>query len=319
MWIASGRMSRGEYGAMSSSVRLRELAGFARGFDSPTNYFAGISWSEGLVPDNILCFHRSRQEHSVVGYEGISAKSGKYDQHPRFVLLCCLEDSGSIGVEHDIFNLSAGHAILVFPHQLHYYTELPEKFLFLFVTFDISREAVSEIAGLRSMPKLISPDVESRLRNFLACYEKGTVKASSESALNTSRSLQSLLYAIRDAPDASGAKEKSGSAEGTRATVHLIKRYIYGNLDRNINIADIAAHVGFSESYVRAAFKEHIGISLGQFVLAVRLTHSTNLLRTSEEKIGAISEACGFESQLSFSRAFKRTYGITPREYRKSA
>ena len=302
-----------------SSTCLQELAGRAREFESPRDYFAGVSWSAGLVPDNILCFHRSRQEHSIVGYEGISAKSGKYDQHPRFVLICCLEDSGSIGVEHDIFNLSAGHAILIFPHQLHYYTELPESFLFLFVTFDISREAVAEIADLRGRAKVISADVESRLGRFLASYEAGTGAASSESALNTSRSLQALLYAIHGSPDAHGVKEKSGSADGTRAIVHLIKRYIYGSLDRNISIADIAAHVGFSESYVRAAFKEHIGISLGQFVLAVRLTHSTNLLRTSAEKIGAISEACGFESQLSFSRAFKRTYGITPREYRKSA
>lgn len=43
---------------------------------------------------------------------------------------------------------------------------------------------------------------------------------------------------------------------------------------------------------------------------------ATELLRLTKMSIGDISKAVGYENQLHFSRAFKKIYNISPREWR---
>lgn len=39
-------------------------------------------------------------------------------------------------------------------------------------------------------------------------------------------------------------------------------------------------------------------------------------MRTTKSPIGDIAAACGYPNQLHFSRAFKKRYGASPREWR---
>ena len=111
--------------AARRSTLLKNIATSARRFPSPENYFSGTRGQHTFLPDNILCFHRSRPVHELGGHEGISQVSGKYDQHDRFVLILCLREGGTVGVETNLFSLEEGDALLIFPHQLHYYLDLP--------------------------------------------------------------------------------------------------------------------------------------------------------------------------------------------------
>ena len=85
-----------------------------------------------------------------------------------------------------------------------------------------------------------------------------------------------------------------------------------------ITIAEIADIVDFSESHFMRYFKETMGTSFVDYLNEYRLTMSARLLQSSESSILNIAAEVGFENVSYFNRAFKKKYGITPSEYRKT-
>ncbi len=84
-----------------------------------------------------------------------------------------------------------------------------------------------------------------------------------------------------------------------------------------ISIADVASHAGFSTDYFNRIFFMHTGFNVMEYVRFRRLKNAARLLRTSCADILNIALESGYESHESFSRAFKKQYGISPCEYRK--
>lgn len=84
-----------------------------------------------------------------------------------------------------------------------------------------------------------------------------------------------------------------------------------------ISIEDVAKHAGFSTDYFNRIFFMHTGFNVMEYVRFRRLKNAACLLRTSRDDILNIALECGYESHESFSRAFKKQYGISPLEYRK--
>ena len=85
----------------------------------------------------------------------------------------------------------------------------------------------------------------------------------------------------------------------------------------DISIEDVAANAGFSTDYFNRLFLAHTGFNVMEYVLFTRLKSAALDLRMSEKSILEIALDCGYTSHESFSRAFKKQYGITPSEYRK--
>ncbi|MDH2925210.1 AraC family transcriptional activator of mtrCDE [Nicoletella semolina] len=65
-------------------------------------------------------------------------------------------------------------------------------------------------------------------------------------------------------------------------------------------------------------FKQQIGRSPHAFVHKIRLQKAAMLLKQTSHSVLTISLSCGFLSETHFGKAFKRQYGVTPSEYRKS-
>ncbi|MDE6752095.1 MAG: AraC family transcriptional regulator [Eubacterium sp.] len=90
--------------------------------------------------------------------------------------------------------------------------------------------------------------------------------------------------------------------------------YINKNLHRKISVKDLAEDCGLSEDYISHLFKKEVGENLSSFILKQKLELSKTLL--FEEFDGSkISYMLGFCSQSHFISAFKKEYGITPREF----
>jgi AraC-like DNA-binding protein len=82
------------------------------------------------------------------------------------------------------------------------------------------------------------------------------------------------------------------------------------------SVHSLSQSVGLS----RSAFMARFGAAFGQPPMAVlrqlRMRHSAALLSTPILSIDQIARAVGYDSRSSFSRAFRRTYGMDPSEYR---
>jgi AraC-like DNA-binding protein len=224
------------------------------------------------------------------------------------VLLLALEGSGRVGVETDVWQFHAGEGMLLFPHQVHYYMDLPDEFCWLFVTFELERDARSVLEELRDRPRTLTPGCLEKLETFLSTYETG---ASPEQALQASVDLGHVLGEFKQGE----ALTAVGAGAGT---VSKVREFVFGHLADDLSVDAIAKEMGCSGSYLRERFREEAGISLGHFVRSVRLVQATQLLREGSLGVGEIAQQCGFGSFTTFSRAFSQVYGMSPSEYRKS-
>ena len=80
-------------------------------------------------------------------------------------------------------------------------------------------------------------------------------------------------------------------------------------------ISRIAA---MAPSTLLPVFKKVTGYSPIDYLLHVRLSKAAEMLLKSESPISEIAQDCGFSDSNYFSRQFKKSYGLSPREYRNS-
>lgn len=82
-------------------------------------------------------------------------------------------------------------------------------------------------------------------------------------------------------------------------------------------VESLAGQVGLSRSAFAAKFAELVGKPPMQYLTRVRLSKGALLLRTQAASLAAVAVAVGYESDVTFSKAFKRCFGVTPGEYRR--
>lgn len=92
--------------------------------------------------------------------------------------------------------------------------------------------------------------------------------------------------------------------------------FIEQNFQNDISVEDIAASCGLNRSYFGKIFHETTGKSPQAFLISYRMTKAAELLKLTELSIADIGNAVGYLNQLHFSRAFKKIYGIPPRQWR---
>lgn len=93
--------------------------------------------------------------------------------------------------------------------------------------------------------------------------------------------------------------------------------YIYENLNKRLQIEEVANAVGFHRSHLSRVFKEEMGMNIGDYIRMKKLETAANMLRYSEYEVAQISEIFAFSSQSHFIMLFKKAYGMTPREFRQ--
>jgi len=82
-------------------------------------------------------------------------------------------------------------------------------------------------------------------------------------------------------------------------------------------VASLACRVSLSRSAFSAKFKQLVGESPMQYVTQVRLAKAAALLRTNSATLAEVATSIGYDSEVSFSKAFRRSYAIAPGAYRQ--
>jgi AraC-like DNA-binding protein len=119
-----------------------------------------------------------------------------------------------------------------------------------------------------------------------------------------------LLYHERHSP----SLEASG-----RSGDHLVrhaKEFLLSNLQQEIRLSEVAAHLQISEEHLSRTFKQLTGQSVFTYLRSARLDYAKSLLLNSEQNISQIAIKSGFGSLAHFSRTFKEEAGVSPTSYR---
>lgn len=93
-------------------------------------------------------------------------------------------------------------------------------------------------------------------------------------------------------------------------------QYIRDHFDESITLNQLATVCNMSLSHFIRSFSKYLNRTPHEYLLSYRLQQSKRLLLISEESIERIAEQCGFHSASHFARAFRKSNGISPTEFR---
>lgn len=212
------------------------------------------------------------------------------------------------------FQVKSGQGFMIFPDQINTYIadkQLPWEYVWLEFDGLRAKEAI-EVAGLTPDAPVYharSHDLrETMMNEMLYIAQHGNM---------TPFHLIGHLYLFLDALTGSAATMRISKGGRLRDFyIHEALAFIEHNFQNNISVEDIADNCGLNRSYFGKIFKEALGRTPQEFLLNYRMTKAAELLKLTALSIGDISQAVGYDNQLHFSRAFKNTYHISPREWR---
>lgn len=97
------------------------------------------------------------------------------------------------------------------------------------------------------------------------------------------------------------------------AAAYLKERYA-----EKITVRELAKQAKTSESNFYASFKKHFACAPMEYLNGYRLSIAAALLSETDRRINEICYSVGIGDPLYFSRLFKKNYGVSPREYRRT-
>lgn len=101
-----------------------------------------------------------------------------------------------------------------------------------------------------------------------------------------------------------------------KEVVKKVIDYIEKNLEKEISLDNISKNIGYSKFYLNRIFTEHTGITMYKYLQNRRLTVAAEKLVKTDKPIMQIAYEAGYDTQQSFSFAFKQIYLYPPKIYR---
>ncbi len=93
-----------------------------------------------------------------------------------------------------------------------------------------------------------------------------------------------------------------------------VETYIRTSYMQDITVQSIAEVFNLDRRYLSRLFKERYGVTIQEYLVAVRLENAARLLREGHP-VKESAEMCGYHERSHFSRMFYQRYGLWPREY----
>jgi AraC-like DNA-binding protein len=111
---------------------------------------------------------------------------------------------------------------------------------------------------------------------------------------------------------------ESTSTHARRRLADRVKLLLASDLSRRWTLADIGKAIGSSPVYLTQVFSQVEGIPLYQYQLQLRLARAVNMMDEYED-LSALAAELGFSSHSHFASAFRRAFGRSPTEFRRSS
>lgn len=101
--------------------------------------------------------------------------------------------------------------------------------------------------------------------------------------------------------------------------INQAEQYVKENFcDPNISLISVASHVCMSSAYFSTVFSQATGRSFISYLTAMRIEKAKDLLTNTNMKLADIALEIGYNEPNYFSHVFKKTVGMTPKEFRNS-
>ena len=230
-------------------------------------------------------------------------------------IVCTLEGEGAFRYGNTVYPLPPGKGFMCTlgdPESAYFYPGHARKpWIFLWMDFSGSTAVrmIEELSMQYGHVFDIPPD--SGLIRYLKSFRNQRRSIRFVSPTEGARIVCDVLALLGE-----NLERKDIDSPGNRL-VQAARAAISENLDRALNLGEIAARLKVSREHLTRIFRERTGITPQEFAAEERMQYAVRLLRDSFQSCEEIAEQTGYSGAVSFSRAFRRRFGYSPMQYRK--
>lgn len=251
------------------------------------------------------------ENKSMLIYKSVKKSSYNFPSHfhSNLEIVFCFYGKQKISVGDKEYILSGGDAAIIFPNTPHeYFTVTDEKTYMISVICNtklLSELLPDTITKHTQEPYLPSSELSDNVR---LAFE-GIAAADSEAQILgwTYIALSELLN-----------KLPLESRHGDRDLPARVVKYIDENFKEDLTIEHLSHFFGYHPSYIAHVFCDQLKISFRTYLGAVRSEYAAAQIRTTQKSLTEIAYDSGYNSLNTFCRCFKKHFGMTPSQYKKS-
>ena len=155
----------------------------------------------------------------------------------------------------------------------------------------------------------VTPEIRRKLQEISLAQRETSMFG----MLRAEACLQELLWLCMDA--ATNDRMISRMHQDDAFILQRIKSGIDADPGKAEKLDHMAREYGISISKLSRCFKETYGMPLHAYVIESRLCEGARLLAEGKLTIGEISERVGYAKQSQFAAAFRKRFGVLPKEY----
>lgn len=220
--------------------------------------------------------------------------------HESFEYMVVTEGTLHVRIGQQTYRVSAGNAMLFFPHQIHEFISKEDNYFRLcFFSPSLVEAFRQPNDGLIPSVNLFTPQ-----RDYIRELEL---------ANGNPLRLKGILYTLCGEFN-EGASYLSRPHGNT--PIAAIFAYVEKHFRGECTLAGLARETGYHYVYLSRCFKQNTGLTFIALVNGYRINEACYALQQSDAPVLQIAYDCGFRSLRNFNRAFKKTIGKTPGEYR---
>lgn len=93
-------------------------------------------------------------------------------------------------------------------------------------------------------------------------------------------------------------------------------QYIHAHYHEDISLDLLSDKIGISKNYLCTIFKADVNVSIVQYINNYRMEQAALLIQKDNVYLKKVAEAVGIHDQFYFNRIFKKTFGMTPSQYK---
>lgn len=264
-----------------------------------------------------------RSELSLLhcGWEsGIQKMQHRQELKASYVLGFVKSGNGTLKMGSEVYHLEQGDVLLAPPGgEIYYETEKSRPWTYMWIGFSgACAERNLSFAGFSKE----NPVHKVRCAEQIGAYIDIILEAYHASAPDRLKRNGMLLLIFAELmKDYDKYAGEIGGIRADQGAVYVKEavRYIDSHYNEKIKIQEVADYVGVNRSYLAGSFQKILGCSPSGYLARVRMEKARGLLAGTDIQIRVVAASVGYTDPLAFTKIFKRTFGMSPRAYRKIA
>ncbi len=246
-------------------------------------------------------------------YSNLTVSTPHYAETVEILLYDNARGSAYIGGRK--FDISGKQVFYIAPQTVHSFEYLPSDGEIFVVKLqpDMLKEFINTERLLSEYnTSLASLDV--KYENYDDIYPFVKSLRESEDVCTSLSAILSILHLLACGTPNKESSQLSGAGEPSGNVINEIIEWTEKNFQRRFSLDEVSGRFGYTKNYFCDMFKSKTGITYLKYLNTLRISNACDMIKTGIP-INRVSHLCGFETDSYFIQLFKKTIGVTPKQY----